>query len=133
MNQTTATSVPGRKDDTGKLDITLLFDDCPHALEAITEVLQWAITKKQPTPYVRGSWQGVEPFQVRYRAAQLRHMLNAAKVGVLLGGSVPSHLARDQETGLLELAHIATDAVFQLEMACRELVQRRIQAEKETS
>jgi hypothetical protein len=109
----------GRKDDAGKLDITLLFDDMPHALEAVTEVLQWAITKKQPVPYARGSWQGVEPFQPRYRAAQLRHMLNAAKAA--LAGGAPSHLARDHETGLLELAHIATDAMFQLEMAVREI------------
>lgn len=115
-----AEAVPGRKDDTGKLDITLLFDDLPHALEAVTEVLQWAITKKQPKPYERGSWQGVEPFQMRYRAAQLRHMLNAAKAKVN-GKVAESHFARDHETGLLELAHIATDALFQLEMACREV------------
>jgi hypothetical protein len=111
--------VPGRKDDNGKLDITLLFDDLPHALEAVTEVLQWAITKKQPVPYERGSWQGVEPFQLRYRAAQLRHMLDAAKEAKMTG--VPAHLTRDKETGLLQLAHVATDAMFQLEMAIREL------------
>lgn len=117
-------SLPGRKDDTGKLDITLLFDDMPNALEAVTEVLQWATTKKVPVPYERGSWQGVEPFQTRYRAAQLRHMLNAAKAKV--SGKVgESHLARDHETGLLELAHIATDALFQLEMACRDLAPPR--------
>jgi len=112
-------TVPGRKDDTGKLDITLLFDDLPHALEAVTEVLQWAITKKEPIPYVRGSWKGVQPLQMRYRAAQLRHMLNAAKHTIAQGEA--SHLSRDHETNLLELAHIATDAMFQLEMACREL------------
>jgi hypothetical protein len=113
------TEVPGRKDDNGKLDITLLFDDLPHALEAVTEVLQWAITRKQPLPYERGSWQGVEPFQLRYRAAQLRHMLDAAKEAKMTG--VPAHLTRDKETGLLQLAHVATDAMFQLEMAIREL------------
>jgi len=115
-----AAAVPGRKDDTGKLDITLLFDDMPHALEAVTEVLQWAVTKKLPKPYERGSWQGVEPFQPRYRAAQLRHMLGAAKSKVR-GDVAASHLARDHETALLELAHNATDALFQLEMACREI------------
>lgn len=110
----------GRKDDDGKLDLTLLFDDCPHALEAIAEVMQWAVTKKQPTPYARGSWQGVEPFQQRYRGATLRHELNAAKAA--LGGSVVNpEEARDGETGLLELAHIATNAVFRLEMAVRKL------------
>lgn len=118
--RSSAVAAPGRKDDTGKLDITLLFDDCPHALEAVAEVLQWAITKKQPEPYRRGSWQGVQPFQQRYRAAQLRHMLGGAK-SALLGAVPASEFARDHETGLLELAHIATDAMFQLEMACREL------------
>jgi hypothetical protein len=123
------TPVPGRKDDAAKIDVTLLFDDCPRALYAVAEVLQWAVTKKQPTPYARGSWQGVEPFQPRYRAAQLRHILDAA-LGVTAG--IPSHLTRDAETGLLQLAHNATDAIFQLEMACRELEQRKAQAEWET-
>ena len=117
------TDVPGRKDDLGKLDITLLFDDLPHALEAVTEVLQWATTKKEPTPYVRGSWQGVTPFQPRYRAAMLRHMLDSAKQKVALG--VPIENARDAETQLLHLAHIATDALFQLEMSIRELNKKR--------
>ncbi len=113
---TQAGTPQGRKDDSGKLDITLLFDDLPHALEAVTEVLQWAITKKQPQPYERGSWQGVEDFQRRYRAAQLRHMLGAAKAAK---AGTPYEEARDHETGLLELAHIATDALFQLEKAIR--------------
>lgn len=107
------TGVQGRKDDSGKLDVTLLFDDMPHALEAVTEVLQWAITKKQPVPYERGSWQGVEDFQRRYRGAQLRHELNRSK------SKLAGKPAVDHETGLRELAHIATDALFRLEMACR--------------
>lgn len=118
-NTDVAGLVPGRKDDTGKLDVTLLFDDLPHALEAVAEVLQWAITKKQPVPYERGSWQGVSPFQRRYRAAMLRHTLNAAKAKIN-GDVETSEAARDHETGLLELAHVATDALFQLEMAIRE-------------
>lgn len=111
--------IAGRKDDSQKLDLTLLFDDCPHALEAIAEVLQWAVTKKQPVPYARGSWQGVEPFQQRYRAAELRHVLGAAKEAI--AKRIPIEETRDEETGLLQLAHIATDAVFQLEMAIRKL------------
>jgi Domain of unknown function (DUF5664) len=118
-----ANAALGRKDDSNKLDLTLLFDDCPHALEAVAEVLQWAITKKQPKPYERGSWQHVEDFQRRYRAAMLRHTLGAAKShmggngGATVGGI---EAQRDKETGLLELAHIATDAIFQLEMAIRK-------------
>jgi hypothetical protein len=109
-------SAPGRKDDTGKIDLTLLFDDCPHALEAVAEVLQWAITKKLPKPYERGSWLGVDDFQRRYRAAALRHQINAAK-GAITG--VPFEEQRDPETGLRELAHIACGAIFQLEKAIR--------------
>lgn len=108
----------GRKDDTGKLDVTLFFDDLPHAVEAVTEVLQWAVTKKQPTPYERGSWQHVTDFQRRYRGAMLRHTLNAAKTAKADRGTGFEH-ARDAETGLLELAHIATDAMFLLEKAIR--------------
>jgi hypothetical protein len=111
--------VPGRKDDTAKLDMTLLFDDMPHALEGVVEVLQWAVTKKQPVPYQRGSWQAVEPFQARYRAAQLRHQINAAKEAIAHPEDV-REFATDGETGLLELAHIATGALFQLEMALRK-------------
>lgn len=125
-----AAATIGRKDDGGKLDVTLFFDDLPHAIEAVTEVLQWAITKKRPVPYKRGSWQGVEDFQRRYRAAQYRHMLDAAKMAIATGAA--SHLTRDHETHLLQLAHNATDAMFQLEMACRELKKLKGEAEKET-
>lgn len=107
----------GRKDDGGKLDVTLFFDDLPHAIEAVTEVLQWAITKKQPVPYERGSWQGVTDFQRRYRGAHLRHQLNAAKAAKENKNAIEQQ--RDHETGLLELAHIATDAMFMLEKAIR--------------
>jgi hypothetical protein len=91
----------------------------PHAIEAVAEVCQWAITKKQPKPYVRGSWQFVEDFQRRYRAALNRHQLNKAKAQV--AGAAPSgDEPRDAETGLMELAHIATDAMVMLEMAVRK-------------
>jgi hypothetical protein len=114
--ESTIGGVTGRKDDSGKLDVTLFFDDLPHAIEAVTEVLQWAITKKLPKPYERGSWQGVEDFQRRYKGAQLRHELNRSKA-LLEGCEVEP---TDHETELLELAHIATDAMFRLEMAVRK-------------
>ena len=108
----------GRKDDSGKRDVTLLFDDMPNALYAVTEVLQWAITKKQPTPYKRGSWQGVDNFQQRYRAAMLRHVLDAAITAQATGTPIEDQV--DAETELRQLAHQATDALFQLEMAIRK-------------
>ncbi len=108
-----------RKDDTGKLDVTLFFDDLPHAIEAVTEVLQWAITKKLPEPYRRGSWQGVDNFQQRYRGALLRHIIGAAKESKVNG--LPIEQTTDHETELLQLAHIATDAMFLLENAIRRI------------
>lgn len=110
--------VAGRKDDAGKPDPTLLFDDLPNALYGVIEVLQWAVEKKKPVPYERGSWQDVKDFQRRYRAAILRHQLNSAKC-VLLGGQ-SFDTVTDAETGLLELQHIATDALFLLEKAMRQ-------------
>lgn len=106
----------GRKDDSGKLDVTLVFDDMPHALEQVSKVLQWAIVDKKPVPYQRGSWLQVENGRHRYRAAQFRHMLAEAKARI----AHPSEEPRDWETNLMELSHIATDALFQLEMVCRE-------------
>ena len=107
----------GRKDDSGKLDMTLL-DDMPHAIEAVVEVMQWAITKKQPQPYDRGSWLGVSPD--RYRAAIMRHMSAAAKqVGDSDGR--PARMQPDAETNLLHLAHVACSALFALELTIREM------------
>jgi hypothetical protein len=101
----------GRKDDSAKVDVTLLFDDCPDALRAVAEVLDWAVTRKLPVPYKRGSWKYVE--SSRYRAARGRHSL-------AMGGD---DTKADPETGLLELAHIATNALLELQLvlAKREL------------
>jgi hypothetical protein len=111
------TTVAGRKDDSGKLDVTLLLDDCPNALLAITEVMQWAITQKKPTPYDRGSWQGVAP--ERYRAAAGRHLL-AAAVQAKDHDTNPAY-ERDAETNLLHLAHRACSVVFELELVLRQM------------
>lgn len=111
-----APRVAGRKDDGGKIDMTLLLDT-HNALEQITRVMQWAITDKKPVPYERGSWLGVEDGVRRYRAAELRHIMSEARQEAA-GLDAP----RDAETQLLEAAHIATDAVFALELLCRELL-----------
>lgn len=107
----------GAKDDGDKLDVSLLFDDMPNALYEVTRVLQWAVKDKKPVPYVRGSWQTVPDLQRRYRAAQLRHELNAAISRIENPGAYPV----DAETGLSELAHIATSALFRLEMMARDI------------
>jgi len=105
----------GRKDDSGKLDMTL-FDDMPNAIKAVAEVMQWAITKKEPKPYDRGSWLGVEP--ERYDAALLRHHFGAALQAATSGK--PAKFERDAETNLLHAAHRACSAMFALELIIRQ-------------
>lgn len=105
----------GRKDDSGKLDMTLL-DDMPRALAAVVEVMQWAVEKKEPTPYERGSWLGVHAD--RYRAAMKRHDRDACQQSTEY---TPPRFERDKETKLLHLAHIATSALMALENTIREM------------
>lgn len=102
--------VAGRKDDSGKVRMELMAD-LPRAIEAVAEVMTWAVTKKQPVPYEPGSWLNVPDFQKRYRGALGRHLVKLDKGGTY---------ARDEETGLLELAHLATNAMFKLERALRD-------------
>ena len=113
-NPLPTTKVEGRKDDIGKLDMTLL-DDMPRAINAVVEVMQWAITKKKPTPYDRGSWLGVSAD--RYRAAIGRHNNAAAKQASVNG--VPVRFQLDEETRLLHLAHQACSALMALENTLR--------------
>lgn len=105
----------GRKDDSGKLDMTLL-DDMPLALKAVVEVMQWAVTHKKPVPYERGSWQGVHAD--RYRAAIARHNRDACEQSKVTG--VPARFEVDSETKLLHLAHIACSALMALENTISE-------------
>lgn len=104
-----------RKDDSGKLDMTLL-DDMPHAIRAVVEVMQWANTEKKPVPYERGSWIGVGAD--RYRAAIMRHNRDACHQAVDNGVAI--RFQRDPETLKLHLAHIATSALMALEQVIRE-------------
>ena len=115
------TPVPGRKDDSGKLDMTLL-DDMPRALEAVVEVMQWALTKKKPIPYERSSWLGVHAD--RYRAAILRHNTASAKQESTCPQSLPARFQKDDETELLHLAHMACSAMMALENTLREIESR---------
>lgn len=115
---TTPNALPtaGRKDDSGKLDMTLL-DDMPRALAAVVQVMQWAVVDKKPVPYGRGSWLGVHPD--RYRAACGRHTNDQGRQ-VLDNGQAP-RFQLDQETKLLHQAHIACSALMALENTIREI------------
>ena len=115
-NPLPTTKVEGRKDDSGKLDMTLL-DDMPRAINAVVEVMQWAVTKKEPTPYERGSWLGVHA--ERYRSAQQRHRIDAALQASISGGA--ARFERDKETNMLHLAHEACSALMALENTLREM------------
>lgn len=121
-NPLPTTKVAGRKDDGGKLDMTLL-DDMPRALEAVVEVMQWVVTKKKPTPYERGSWLGVHAD--RYRAAILRHNTAAAKQESASPESLAARFQLDAETKLLHLAHLACSALMALENTLREIEENK--------
>ena len=90
------------KADAGKPNPLLLETGCPRALLAITRVLEFGATKYEPH-----SWQGVQT--ERYNAAARRHRI-ARDLGY----------ERDEESGLLHLAHEATNLLFQLEIWCRK-------------
>jgi hypothetical protein len=87
------------KADNGKHDPTLLMHDLGKALKAVTAVLNYGAEKYEP----RG-WKTVEPR--RYQSALLRHYNDHYVMGELT----------DNESGLLHLAHLATNALFLLQM-----------------
>lgn len=100
----------GRKDDTGKVRMELL-NDMPRAIKGVAEVLHWAVTDKKPEPYVPGSWQYVPDYYARYTGALMRHQNNIATHG---------QFAKDAETNLLDLKHLACDILILLELTLRE-------------
>ena len=103
--------VAGRKDDTGKVRMELLLP-MSRALRGVADVMTWAVTEKKPTPYEPGSWQNVDDFYPRYMGALMRHLTNIGKHG---------QLCVDHETRLLDLKHLATDALILLELTERQI------------
>lgn len=91
------------KADGGKSNPCLLEVGCPRAIRAVGAVLDYGAQK-----YAPHSWQNVAVD--RYDAAARRHRIDR-DMGLL----------RDDESGLLHLAHEATNILFQLEMKCREV------------
>lgn len=83
---------PGKKLDDGKLRWDLLSWE---AVEKIVEVYTFG-TKK----YGENTWQNVENFEARYRAALVRHLVSHIK-----GEKV------DEESQILHLAHMAWNAL----------------------
>lgn len=89
---------PGRKDDSGKAPWSLLMRGCALALAAVVQVLAFGARK-----YAADSWQNVENAEERYLDAMYRHLHSI---------SVHGFYSRDPETGLLEWAHVACNALF---------------------
>lgn len=94
----------GLKFDADKPRMELLIQGMPRALEAVGQVLTFGAQK-----YAAHSWRHVEDNTNRYWAAKSRHELARAK------GET-----HDPETGMLHLAHEATNALFLLELALME-------------
>ena len=84
---------PGLKYDTGKLRWDLLPMEC---IEDVVKILSFGSTK-----YGDNNWQNVTPFEERYFAALMRHIVswrNGEKI--------------DPESGLSHLAHAMCNIVF---------------------
>lgn len=84
------------KYDKGKLQYSLL----PYeAIDAVVEVLTWAITRETPPPYPKGSWKQVE--KSAYLDAAGRHYSKYC-----------SGEKNDPESNLSHLAHAACNYLF---------------------
>lgn len=92
--------VVGAKYDSGKLLVSALFRGCAVGLEAVAEVLTFGAKK-----YAEDSWKTVPNAIKRYENALGRHFLAFNKGEEF-----------DPETGLPHLAHIATNALFLIEL-----------------
>jgi len=93
----------GLKYDGGKASWSLLMRGCGRALRAVVGVLDFGAQK-----YAADSWQQVENARERYKDALYRHMHQIELRGFT---------ARDPETGKLEWAHVACNALFLLSFA----------------
>lgn len=95
----------GIKHDKGKPEPQLVIHGFRNALLEVSKVATFGANK-----YAEGNWAFVENGYKRYTNAMLRHYLN-------------EHAAdsKDPETGLLEAAHIAWNALARLELLLKEL------------
>lgn len=106
-NQTEA----GMKFDSEKPQMDLLFDGMPKALVEVGKVLTFGAKK-----YAAHNWKNVDGGSTRYKAALIRHMLAHS-----------SGEAKDTDSNLAHLAHVACNALFLLEL---ELMEKNKNAEE---
>ncbi len=93
----------GHKDDKGKLRYSLLIEGMPNALKAVVEVLEHGAEK-----YGIHNWQKVDKGIDRYKDALYRHVTKG------------NLFSKDKDSTLLEIAHIACNALFLLELISKE-------------
>ncbi len=96
----------GAKDDAGKMQWNLLMNGAGLALQEIVKVLMWGAKK-----YAPNAWQQVPGAYDRYKDALYRHLHSIEQRGML---------SRDDETGLLEWAHVGCNVVFLIWFAIKE-------------
>lgn len=109
--------VEGRKDDKNKMRFSLLIQGMPKGIKSIVEVLEYGAIKYEPH-----SWQKVPKGLERYQDALYRHVNNED------GGL----LAKDPESGLMHIAHIACNALFILELVAKSIEDKEYQQEKQS-
>lgn len=90
--------VPGRKDDGGKLEWSLLMRGCCAGLRGVVQVLMFGKRK-----YAADSWQMVPDARNRYKEAIYRHLSEVEEHGFY---------SRDGESGLPHIFHVACNALF---------------------
>ncbi len=93
---------PGAKLDDGKPYLDLVFSGFARALMEVANVGTYGAKK-----YTPNGWKRVQNGRERYRSAMMRHYLAGA--------------THDHETGLLHSAHLAWNALAQLELEIEEL------------
>lgn len=97
----------GFKETNGKTNPLLVFGSLAEALAVVNRVRDYGVAKYNSTE----GWKEVPDAQTEYRKAQLRHMNKEIRGEEF-----------DGESGLLHLAHEATNTLFLLQMKIEELI-----------
>jgi hypothetical protein len=100
---------PGAKLDAGKVDVGLVFESFPRALQGVAQVATFGALK-----YSRGGWRSVPNGIIRYDAAFGRHLLKR-----LAGESV------DKDSKFYHRFHECWNALAALELTLMEEEKRR--------
>jgi hypothetical protein len=101
----TMMQVEGKKFDLGKPKLGMVVKYFANALTAVAECGTYGQMKYAPNEYWDHNWGQVKHGQERYQDALMRHFLSGEKV--------------DSESGLRHKAHIAWNALADLELEIR--------------